>query len=427
MVLQVESLVVRYGPIVAVRESLASRRAGRDRRPARRERRRQVELPERRRRAGPGRLRAGRVPGGGAAAPPRRSRSSIEGSRSRRRDAASSRGSPLRTTSASGASRSATGPRQTAARERVLDLFPILRERSHQLGRHAVRRPAADACDRPVADGRPAAPPPRRAVARPGADPRRPDLRAASARLREEGTTILLVEQNVHRALEVADRAYVLVERRGRPGGAAPPSCARPPRSSGPTSGSGSRRGDRSMRLGGQEAIQQLINALSLGSTYALLALGLAMVFSILGLVNFAHGELVTVAAYTMYLENERGMPFAVQVPAAIVAAAARSGADGAGRVSPAARRELPHAAVLQLRDQRDHPELLPRRSLTEAAGRPAPRPVQRGDPHRQLHDRLAAGDHDDHVPRSARRADPVPAALDAGSRDARGRRRTSR
>ena len=71
----------------------------------------------------------------------------------------------------------------------------------------------------------------------------------------------------------------------------------------------------------GQEAVQQLINALSLGSTYALLALGLAMVFSILGLVNLAHGELVTVAAYTMYLENEHGVAFAVQVPSAIVAA----------------------------------------------------------------------------------------------------------
>ena len=71
----------------------------------------------------------------------------------------------------------------------------------------------------------------------------------------------------------------------------------------------------------GQEAVQQLINALSLGSTYALLALGLAMVFSILGLVNFAHGELVTVAAYTMYFEHEKGLPFAVQAPSAIVSA----------------------------------------------------------------------------------------------------------
>jgi branched-chain amino acid transport system permease protein len=71
----------------------------------------------------------------------------------------------------------------------------------------------------------------------------------------------------------------------------------------------------------GQEAVQQLINALSLGSTYALLALGLAMVFSILGLVNFAHGELVTVAAYTMYFEHEKGLPFALQAPSAIAAA----------------------------------------------------------------------------------------------------------
>lgn len=72
----------------------------------------------------------------------------------------------------------------------------------------------------------------------------------------------------------------------------------------------------------GQEAVQQAINAFSLGSTYAMLALGLAMVFSILGLVNFAHGELVTVAGYTMYLEYQAGVPFWAQVPSAIAAAA---------------------------------------------------------------------------------------------------------
>jgi branched-chain amino acid transport system permease protein len=71
-----------------------------------------------------------------------------------------------------------------------------------------------------------------------------------------------------------------------------------------------------------QEALQQLINALSLGSTYALLALGLAMVFSILGLINFAHGELVTVAAYTIYLESEHGVPFAIEVVSAVITAA---------------------------------------------------------------------------------------------------------
>src|SRR5262249_30306228 len=48
---------------------------------------------------------------------------------------------------------------------------------------------------------------------------------------------------------------------------------------------------------------------------------GLAMVFSILGLINFAHGELVTIAGYTLYLLGEHGVPFAVQVPCAIVAA----------------------------------------------------------------------------------------------------------
>jgi branched-chain amino acid transport system permease protein len=73
--------------------------------------------------------------------------------------------------------------------------------------------------------------------------------------------------------------------------------------------------------MSSQEALQQLINALSLGSTYALLALGLAMVFSILGLVNFAHGELVTVAAYTIYIENEYGLAFPVQVISAVAAA----------------------------------------------------------------------------------------------------------
>ena len=45
---------------------------------------------------------------------------------------------------------------------------------------------------------------------------------------------------------------------------------------------------------------QQTMNALSFGAEYALLALGLAIVFSIMGLVNFAHGEIIAVGGYTM-------------------------------------------------------------------------------------------------------------------------------
>ena len=47
--------------------------------------------------------------------------------------------------------------------------------------------------------------------------------------------------------------------------------------------------------------VQQLLNALSIGGEYALLALGLAIVFSVMGLVNFVHGEFITIAGYTMY------------------------------------------------------------------------------------------------------------------------------
>ena len=45
--------------------------------------------------------------------------------------------------------------------------------------------------------------------------------------------------------------------------------------------------------------LQQLINGLVLGSIYALVALGYTMVYGILGLINFAHGDIVMVGALT--------------------------------------------------------------------------------------------------------------------------------
>src|SRR5690606_35267129 len=43
--------------------------------------------------------------------------------------------------------------------------------------------------------------------------------------------------------------------------------------------------------------IQQLINGLVLGSMYALVALGYTMVYGIINLINFAHGEVLMVGA----------------------------------------------------------------------------------------------------------------------------------
>ncbi|MBX3083343.1 MAG: branched-chain amino acid ABC transporter permease [Anaerolineae bacterium] len=60
--------------------------------------------------------------------------------------------------------------------------------------------------------------------------------------------------------------------------------------------------------------LQQLLNALSIGSLYALMAVGLAMVFGILRLINFAHGDLMMVAAYIAYFALSAKLPFGVAV-----------------------------------------------------------------------------------------------------------------
>jgi branched-chain amino acid transport system permease protein len=67
-------------------------------------------------------------------------------------------------------------------------------------------------------------------------------------------------------------------------------------------------------------AVQQIFNGLTLGSTYALLALGIAMVFSILHLVNFAHGELITLCGYTMLGLRYLHLPWIVWVVCGVAA-----------------------------------------------------------------------------------------------------------
>jgi len=47
--------------------------------------------------------------------------------------------------------------------------------------------------------------------------------------------------------------------------------------------------------------LQSIVDGLGVGSTYALLALGISVIFGVMHLVNFAHGELITIGAYASY------------------------------------------------------------------------------------------------------------------------------
>jgi branched-chain amino acid transport system permease protein len=69
--------------------------------------------------------------------------------------------------------------------------------------------------------------------------------------------------------------------------------------------------------------LQQAINALALGSLYAVVAVGLSIVFSVLRMTNFAHGEMLTVGAFATLGGAALGWPFAASVALAIGAAAA--------------------------------------------------------------------------------------------------------
>jgi branched-chain amino acid transport system permease protein len=49
-------------------------------------------------------------------------------------------------------------------------------------------------------------------------------------------------------------------------------------------------------------ALQTIIDGIALGAIYALVAIGIALVFGVMRLINFAQGELITAGAYSLYL-----------------------------------------------------------------------------------------------------------------------------
>ncbi len=60
--------------------------------------------------------------------------------------------------------------------------------------------------------------------------------------------------------------------------------------------------------------LQQIVNGASLGSMYALIAIGYTMVYGVLRLINFAHGDIMMVGAFMTYLATSMGMPFGIAV-----------------------------------------------------------------------------------------------------------------
>ncbi|RLV57099.1 branched-chain amino acid ABC transporter permease [Aeromicrobium phragmitis] len=58
--------------------------------------------------------------------------------------------------------------------------------------------------------------------------------------------------------------------------------------------------------------IEYLISALGLGALYALLTIGVALLFGVLGLMNFAYGEIILAAAFALYFFREQPWFFAV-------------------------------------------------------------------------------------------------------------------
>ena len=59
---------------------------------------------------------------------------------------------------------------------------------------------------------------------------------------------------------------------------------------------------------------QTLADAVGLGSIYALMAVGIGLVFGVLRLVNFAYGQLVMAGAYALAFASERGWPVGVGI-----------------------------------------------------------------------------------------------------------------
>ncbi len=72
--------------------------------------------------------------------------------------------------------------------------------------------------------------------------------------------------------------------------------------------------------------LQQLVNGLTVGSTYALIAIGYTMVYGIIGMINFAHGEVYMIGSYVAFMAIAGLAMFGIHsLPIVMIAAFAAS------------------------------------------------------------------------------------------------------
>ncbi len=82
------------------------------------------------------------------------------------------------------------------------------------------------------------------------------------------------------------------------------------------------------------QLIQQLFNGLSLGAIYALIAIGYTMVYGIIGMINFAHGEIYMIGAYIglvtlSAIGTQSGLPVYVVIGLMLLVAVVLTGVYG--------------------------------------------------------------------------------------------------
>jgi branched-chain amino acid transport system permease protein len=85
-----------------------------------------------------------------------------------------------------------------------------------------------------------------------------------------------------------------------------------------------------------EQLLQHLLNGLLLGATYSLLGVGLTLVFGLMNVVNFAHGEFYTLGAYAVFAGLVgASVNFFVAIPLAVVAGAAAGAICERGLLRP--------------------------------------------------------------------------------------------